>query len=182
MFISHAGPQKGSFAVWLQRELRRHGVSAFLDETSLRLGDAADAEMEAARRTCSIVVVVLTPDFLCSSYCMGELHWAQHPTQSHRPLRQSHAASAALQSATGSPPHLQPDDVTVQRSKAPPLLLPVFLRTSDIAALQKLMLQHNRGARKRRAPAAELHRLQQASEDLDAVCRSTGDRLDSHGK
>ena len=83
VFISHAGPQKANFAVWLQRELQRHGVSAFLDERSLRLGDAAGPEMEAAVRSCSIVVIVLTPDFVRSSYCMRELHWALHPSQLH---------------------------------------------------------------------------------------------------
>jgi TIR domain len=83
VFISHAGPQKGNFAAWLRRELQRHGISAFLDEGSLRLGDAAAAETEAALRSCSIVVVVLTPDFVRSSDCMEELHWALHPSQPH---------------------------------------------------------------------------------------------------
>lgn len=47
VFISHAGKQKAGFAAWLQRELHHHGVSAFLDDRNLRLGDAADLEMEA---------------------------------------------------------------------------------------------------------------------------------------
>lgn len=85
VFISHAGQQKASFAVWIQRELRHLGVSAFLDERSLRLGDAADTEMEAATRTCHVVVAVLTPDFVRSSYCMEEQLWALD-TQPHLPL------------------------------------------------------------------------------------------------
>ena len=172
--------QKASFAVWLQRELRRHGVSAFLDETSLRLGDAADAEMEAALRSCSIVVAVLTPDYLRSAYCLEELHWALHPAQPHPPLLQSFVGPA--DSAAGRAPQLQPNPVSVQRSRGAPTLFPVFLHTSDLAALREDMQQQVDEASRCSAPPAELQRLQQASRDLAAVCRFTGDRLDSHGK
>jgi TIR domain len=84
-FISHAGPQKAGIAMQLQRELQRHGVSAFLDETSLRLGDAAPAEMEATLRSACVVVVILTPAFAASEFCMEELHWALHPAQNAVP-------------------------------------------------------------------------------------------------
>lgn len=182
VFISHAGVQKASFAVWLQRELGRHGVSAFLDETSLRLGDVADAEMEAALRTCSIVVVVLTPDYLRSAYCLEELHWALHPARPHPPLLQR--LVGPVESAAGHAPQLQPDPVSVQRVRGPPTMLPVFLHTSDLTALQQDMQQQVDEAGRCSAPlaSAELQRLEQASTDLAAVCRFTGDRLDSHGK
>lgn len=184
MFISHAGPQKASFAVWLQRELRRHGVDAFLDETSLRLGDAADVEMEAALRSCGIVVVVLTPDYLKSSYCMEELRWALNPLQPHPPLLQKSAGPALQQQAAGSTPgpQAQRQHSTTQRDQEPPLVLPVFYHTSNIDALQQQVQQQLADARESGAPSAAQQQLQQASTSLAAVCRLTGDRLDSHGK
>jgi TIR domain len=184
VFISHAGPQKASFAVWLQRELRRHGISAFLDETSLRLGDAADVEMEAALHSCSIVVVVLTPDFLRSSYCMDELHWALHPAQPHPQLLRKSAELIIQQSAAGStaqqpgPQHHS----TTQRGRDPPLVVPVFHHTSNIEALQQEVHQQLAKAIASDAPSAAQQRLQQATSDLAAACRLNGDRLDSHGK
>ena len=171
VFISHAGPQKASFAAWLQHELCRSGISAFLDETSLRYGDAADVEMEATLRSCSIVVVVLTPDYLRSSYCLQELHWALHPCQ---PQQQQAAADGVLQQ-----PHWSQS--TTQRSREPPVVLPVFYHTSDIGALQQEVQRQLAASHCRSAPLAELERLQQASTDLAALCRLTGDRPDSHG-
>jgi TIR domain len=171
---------KASFAVWLQRELRRHGVSAFLDETSLRLGAAADVEMEAALRTCSIVVVVLTPDFLRSSYCMDELHWALDPHKPHRPLQQKFAKDDpgadvdAVSAAAGVQQPGQP--CTVQRGGSkPPLLIPVFHQTSSITALQRQMAGQI-------AAAPEAEKARQFSEDLAAACRLNGDRPNSYGK
>jgi TIR domain len=182
VFISHAGPQKANFAVWLRRELRRHGISAFLDEVSLRLGDAAGPEMEAALRGCSIVVIVLTSDFVRSAYCMKELHWALHPDEPHPAQLQQSAGSATQQPAAGGAP--QQDvllhQATQQRSKQPPLLLPVFYQTSDMEALQQQLQQHTAAeAHKRGASTAE---LQQAHTDLAAVYEFTGNRLDSQGK
>ena len=81
-------------------------------------GDAADAEMEAALRSCSIVVFVLTPDFARSSYCMKELCCyigrCRTPSQplrcaagntvcwKHSPLSTHHAAQQLLQCTTTS--------------------------------------------------------------------------------
>jgi TIR domain len=181
VFISHAGQQKSSFAAWLQRELQRHGVTAFLDETSLQLGEAADVEMEAALRSCSIVVAVLTPDFLRSPYCMAELHWALHPQEPHPPLQQKFTngepcAEADTVKAAAQIQHGEPCEV--QRSSSqPPLLMPVFHSTSDIAALQQQMADQIAAA-----SAANKAQAEQAGEDLAAACRLVGDRLGSHGK
>jgi TIR domain len=181
VFISHAGQQKSSFAAWLQRELQRHGITAFLDETSLQLGQAADAEMEAALRSCSIVVAVLTPDFLRSCYCMRELHWALHPQEPHPPLQQKFTngdsgAEAEVVNAAAQLQQRQP--CAGQRSSGrPPLLMPVFHNNSDIAALQQQMAEQIAAA-----PAANQAQAEQASKDLSTACRRTGDRLDSHGK
>ena len=177
VFISHAGPQKQTIAASLQRELRACGVSTFLDETSLRPSDAADVEMEAALRSCSIVVFLLTHDFLGSSYCMEELHWALHPTESHPPLLHgSGAAHTAAGSASCQSAHSH--RVTVQRSKEPQLL-PVFYHTSNIAGLQQEMQRLIDAANSRGAPSAA---LQQASIDLAALCRITGIREDCQSK
>ena len=179
MFISHAGPQK-NFAVWLQHELRGHGVSAFLDETSLRYCDAAGAEMEAAVRGCSIVVVVLTPDYLCSAYCLEELHWALHPAQPH-PVQPG--KPSARQPAAGSTAEHLPDrhQATQQRSRQPPLVLPVFYHTSDIYALQHVLRRRMSRVRTWFTPSAK-QALKRAQADLDLVYDITGNRLDSQGK
>ncbi len=76
VFICHAGPQKDGFAVWLQKELRISGRRAFLDEPDLQYGNDAPAVMETALRTASVVVAVITKDFLRSKCCLRELVWA----------------------------------------------------------------------------------------------------------
>ena len=176
VFISHAGPQKQTIAASLQKDLRARGISTFLDETSLRPGDAADVEMEAALRSCSIVVFVLTHDFLRSSYCMEELHWALHPTESHPPLHESAAEHAAAGSTACQPAHSP--RVTVQRSKEP-VLLPVFYHTSNIAGLQQEMQRLIDESVSSGQPSAV---LQQGGVDLAALCKITGIREDSQGK
>ena len=150
-----------------------------MDETSLRPGDAADVEVEAALRSCSIVVVVLTPDYLRSFYCMAELHWALHPAQPHPPQLQKTAGPAMQQAAAGTATR-QPEDrlqSTTQRSQEPPVLLPVFYRTSDVDGLQQGMQRQVADARRRGAPVAVQKLLQQATTDLAALCRITGIRM-----
>ena len=181
VFISHAGPQKANFAGWLQRELRRHGISAFLDETSLRYGDAAGAEMEATLRSCSIVAVVLTTDFVRSTYCLQELHWALQSSQLH-PAQPLPSEPAAVRSAAGSAPQPAPDmqqQAGGQGSRKPCMLLPVFYGISDISTLQQEVQRLMGEARDSGAP---LHELQQAGADLASVCGITGVRQDSHSK
>jgi TIR domain len=178
VFISHAGPQKANFAVWLQRELRRHGVSAFLDETSLLYCDAANAEMEAAVRSCSIVVFVLTLDFVRSTYCMEELHWALHASQLQQepgavPVR-SATDTASRQGAVAAQ--------TRQQGSKQPGLLPVFYHISDIDALQQDVERQIAEAHENGTLQAELPQLQQAGEDLSALYGFTGIRLDSRNK
>ena len=41
-----------------------------------RYGDPAPAEMESALRGASVVLVVVTTDFLRSKFCLEELYWA----------------------------------------------------------------------------------------------------------
>lgn len=140
--------------------------------------------MEAALRSCSIVVVVLTPDFVRSTYCMRELHWALHPAEPHPAQLQQPAAPAMLQPAADSAHEKTSvlQQTTQQRSKQPPLLLPVFYQASDTGAMQQEIQRQIADAYKNHASPAELQRLQQASSDLAAVSRITGNRLDSQGK
>ena len=51
-------------------------MTAFLDRESLHLGDQAVPKMEAAVRTCQILVIVLTKDWLRKEWTTLELHWA----------------------------------------------------------------------------------------------------------
>ena len=44
--------------------------------TVCRYGDRAPAEMESALRGASVVLVVVTTDFLRSKFCLKELYWA----------------------------------------------------------------------------------------------------------
>jgi TIR domain len=182
VFISHAGQQKSCFAAWLQREMQRHGVAAFLDETSLQLGEPADVEMEAALCSCSIVVAVLTPDYLRSSYCMAELHWALHPQGQHSPLQQKVTAASgdASTDADRAAAQLQQpgQQFEVRRSDSKlPVLMPVFRDTSSIDALQQQMASQVAAA-----PEAGRAQAEQAGEDLAAACRHAGDRPDSFGR
>jgi len=75
VFISHAGQQKDCFAVHLQRELQRHGISAFLDERDIKRGQHSASRMKAACIGAKLVIFVVTHDFLRSSYCLDELRW-----------------------------------------------------------------------------------------------------------
>ncbi|KAK9811841.1 hypothetical protein WJX72_011067 [[Myrmecia] bisecta] len=88
VFISHAGEQTRSFACWLEQDLGRAGVKAFLDEHSLRLGDAADSIMEGAVRSAQIFICVLTPDYLRKRWTMQELRWALDQQQQPQQGRQ----------------------------------------------------------------------------------------------
>ena len=209
MFISHAGEQKGSFAAFLLDEMTRCGVKAFLDEKSLQLGEAADVRMEAALRSCRVVVAVLTPAFLRSSYCMEELHWALHPKEAHPPLQQKFSSRGAdnvandIQRAAAQLP--QPGEpCTVQRAGSRlPTLIPVFHETSDIEQLQKHLkerveraeaVRKSARAAARPAPASAAATaalaaaasayaaVRRADDNVAAACRHVGDRKDSHGK
>mmetsp|Transcript_12784 Transcript_12784/g.38529 ORF Transcript_12784/g.38529 Transcript_12784/m.38529 type:complete len:139 (-) Transcript_12784:488-904(-) len=76
VFISHAGAQKDTFAVHLQRRFENYSVKSFLDEPSIKPGALSGLRMEAACDGVKLVIFVLTPDFLSSPYCMDELMWA----------------------------------------------------------------------------------------------------------
>jgi hypothetical protein len=60
-----------------------------------RHGNDAPKEMDSALRGASVVLVVVTTDFLCSKYCLGELLWACDETQRRSQLEQQGQQSAA---------------------------------------------------------------------------------------
>lgn len=74
VFLSHRGPDtKRSFSSWLKQQLEAQGISTFLDDKSLRPGDIAPREMDDAMQTAEWGVIVLSPGFFASGYCMKEL-------------------------------------------------------------------------------------------------------------
>lgn len=75
VFISHQGLQKNRYALPLWRALKNSGVTSFVDERDLPAGGQSDRTMDATLRGSTLVVYVLTRNFLSSSYCMEELHW-----------------------------------------------------------------------------------------------------------
>lgn len=76
VFISHRGTQKERYALPLKTMLEESGVTTFVDERNLQPGEEADPKMEGQLRGATLVVFLLTPDFLGSSFCMTELQWA----------------------------------------------------------------------------------------------------------
>jgi hypothetical protein len=74
VFSSHCGKDsKCNFAIVLKTELERAGLSCFLDERDLRLGNPAARTMLAAMQTAKFGVVVLTEGFFRREWCLKEL-------------------------------------------------------------------------------------------------------------
>eukprot|EP00898_Chlorokybus_atmophyticus_P004150 jgi/Chlat1/4736/Chrsp30S04765 len=75
VFISHRGPDvKHDFATMLWWHLKR--FSTFLDYRSLRLGGNGLANIARALRMANVTIVILTPGFFKSKYCIAELEAA----------------------------------------------------------------------------------------------------------
>ncbi len=76
VFISHADLQKDCFAVHLRRALEAGGdATVFLDERSILLGQLSIQRMKYACCGASLVIFVMTRQFLRSQWCMDELRW-----------------------------------------------------------------------------------------------------------
>jgi len=79
IFISHAGPDKKTFAVPLHRRIvekleeLRLDVGVFLDKEELRLGDDAPEKMIRAMNESKIGIFVLSPEFASRKWTMKEL-------------------------------------------------------------------------------------------------------------
>ena len=75
VFISHCGVDtKRGFSAWLNRDLNRVNFTSFFDERSLQTGDQSWAKIVDILSCTKVVVVVLSPGYFKSKYCMHELH------------------------------------------------------------------------------------------------------------
>ena len=88
VFISHAGEQKIHLAAQLKQDLRLSGVTAFLDRDDLHLGDASEQKMKESVRSCQILIIILTRDWLKKKWTNDELHWALEQRRLSQPDEQ----------------------------------------------------------------------------------------------
>jgi hypothetical protein len=74
VFLSHRGPEtKRNFSIWLKNELENQNIRTFFDDRSLQAGDSAASSMENATHIVEWGMIVLSPGFFASGYCMKEL-------------------------------------------------------------------------------------------------------------
>eukprot|EP00898_Chlorokybus_atmophyticus_P008812 jgi/Chlat1/8932/Chrsp94S08327 len=74
VFLCHRGPDtKRTFSAWLNRELKKQKLRVFFDDRILCMGDLSSVEMDSAMRTAKCGIVVLSPQFFESYWCMKEL-------------------------------------------------------------------------------------------------------------
>jgi hypothetical protein len=79
VFLSHRCPDtKRDFSIWLRKELEDQKIRTFFDDRSLQAGDDAPAAMDAAMQAAEWGVIVLSPGFVASGYCMKELKMFLH--------------------------------------------------------------------------------------------------------
>lgn len=60
----------------LSKRLRACGITTFLDERDIELGQEAVSRMKAACYNAKLAIFVITRSFLASPYCMDEVRWA----------------------------------------------------------------------------------------------------------
>eukprot|EP00898_Chlorokybus_atmophyticus_P002895 jgi/Chlat1/3606/Chrsp235S03604 len=74
VFLCHRGPDtKRHFSIWLKCELERQKLQVFFDDRSLQMGNDSPQKMDSAMQTATCGVVVLSPSFFASQWCMKEL-------------------------------------------------------------------------------------------------------------
>eukprot|EP00253_Pinus_taeda_P004329 PITA_04329 len=74
VFINHRGPDvKETLATRLYKRLLSHNLRPFLDKDELQKGDYIDAQIENAIRTASIHIVIFSPRYAESRWCLDEL-------------------------------------------------------------------------------------------------------------
>lgn len=74
VFISHRGPDtKRNFAILLKAALQKHHIVAFHDDRDLVPGHSGPAGLQAAMEDADLGIVILSPGFFESRYCMEEL-------------------------------------------------------------------------------------------------------------
>ena len=76
VFISHRGEDtKQNTASYLYHNLRRRGYSVFLDKYSIRGGEPIRDSIRHAIRSTSVHIVIFSPRFAESEWCLDELVW-----------------------------------------------------------------------------------------------------------
>lgn len=73
VFISHASEDKDAVARPLANALARLGVSAWLDEAELRIGDSLRRKIDHGIATSRFAVVVMSPNFFAKNWTNYEL-------------------------------------------------------------------------------------------------------------
>ncbi|XP_059074493.1 TMV resistance protein N-like [Cryptomeria japonica] len=74
VFINHRGPDtKQTLAASIYRALKLMGVSVFLDEPELDLGDSIPSEIQHAIATSFLHIAILSPTYAESTWCLEEL-------------------------------------------------------------------------------------------------------------
>lgn len=74
VFISHRGPDtKNNFASYLYRRLVLHGIRVFWDKEEMQVGDSLTSQIQDAIKTASVHVVIFSPGFAGSVWCLNEL-------------------------------------------------------------------------------------------------------------
>ncbi len=77
VFISYKRTDSGPVAQQLHSELTRRGYLAFLDDVSIRKGDDFQRELKWWLNDADVVLVLATPNFENSRWCMEEIAFAQ---------------------------------------------------------------------------------------------------------
>ena len=73
VFICHASEDKDEVARPLARSLQRRGVSVWLDEAELKIGDSLRGKIDEGLRGCRFGVVILSPEFFRKQWTRREL-------------------------------------------------------------------------------------------------------------
>jgi len=72
VFISHSSIDK-AFASRLAEVLRANGISVWIDEMSLNLGDNIIQKIEEGIRSSDVIIAVLSKNYVSSKWAMQEL-------------------------------------------------------------------------------------------------------------
>ncbi|MED6168062.1 hypothetical protein PIB30_008720 [Stylosanthes scabra] len=74
VFLSFRGPDTGNrFTNHLYSALDRKGIRTYKDDKKLRIGDVISDELEKAIEESMFAIIVFSPDFATSSWCLDEV-------------------------------------------------------------------------------------------------------------
>jgi hypothetical protein len=73
VFLSYAHADGQGFAFWLENELRRSGLSVFIDTAEVLLGDELIDKIATAIHRSAYFVILMTPKYFESGWCKKEM-------------------------------------------------------------------------------------------------------------